>query len=272
MNTKWPGFSWHNTKHQSVPINDIPRHGGDFMWKQAHSFVADPNITTIWMAQFDEVDEGTAIFKMTSKTSDLPAEGDWLALDADGRSLPSDWYLRLAGEAQKMFDGMRPLNSTIPINPQDPPPCCWVVADDADDTDDAIDGTSGLTVLGLTLIAIGIMLNFMAFALVMRIRRKAAKMGEVQISQLKRAHSVDITEIGESFNSFNSFDDRARNSEHEDLYDGHNVKDGADAMQSAIGDYHSVTSPQNVNVSETPQMSNYAIVGVEVDIGAAERS
>jgi hypothetical protein len=131
-----------------MPINSIPRHGGDFMWKQAHKFVANPNIKTIWMAQFDEADEGTAIFKATAATSQLPAEGKWLALDADGQSVPSDWYLRLAGEAQKMLEGMRSLKSTIPISPQDPPPCCWVVANNATGVDDGTsqhdvdDGTS----------------------------------------------------------------------------------------------------------------------------------
>jgi len=36
------------------------------------------------MAEFDKVYEGTA------NTSELPAEGAWLALDADGQALPSD--------------------------------------------------------------------------------------------------------------------------------------------------------------------------------------
>ena len=63
-------------------------------------------------------DESTAIFKVTAKTSDLPAEGNWMALDADGHDLPSDWYLRLAGEAQKMLEGSRPFSATIPIDPE----------------------------------------------------------------------------------------------------------------------------------------------------------
>jgi len=53
-------------------------------------------------------------------------------LGADGQLLPSDWYLRLAGEAQKMFEGKAPLTPTIPINPLDPTPCCWVVNRDND--------------------------------------------------------------------------------------------------------------------------------------------
>jgi hypothetical protein len=50
---------------------------------------------TIWMTQFDEVDEGTVIFKVEKNQNELPAEGTWLALDADSTALPNDWYLQL---------------------------------------------------------------------------------------------------------------------------------------------------------------------------------
>lgn len=133
MPTMWPGFSWHNLKKNSSnnggggsspppppPVNSIPRLGGRFMWAQAHRYTADETIKTIWMAQFDEVDEGTAIFKVAKDESEVPAEGDWLTLDADGESLPDDWYLRLCGKAQRMFAGTIPLTETIPILPVSP--------------------------------------------------------------------------------------------------------------------------------------------------------
>jgi len=44
-----------------------------------------------------------AIFKVAASKSDLPVDWNWLALDADGMSVPSDWYLRLAGKAQSML-------------------------------------------------------------------------------------------------------------------------------------------------------------------------
>lgn len=127
MPTMWPGFSWHNLKSASDPrpaINSIPRIGGTFMWNQAFKYVANPNITSIWIAQFDEVDEGTAIFKVAAEAKDLPLPlGGWLALDADGgRKLPSDWYLRLAGEAQRMLERKRALTPTIPLDPD----AAWV--------------------------------------------------------------------------------------------------------------------------------------------------
>ena len=93
------------------------------MWKQAYSMISNPNISTIWMAQFDEFDEGTAIMKVKHKSSSLPTNGQFLGLDADGyNNLPSDWYLRLTGEAQRMMSGQISLTSTIPLDPLDPPP------------------------------------------------------------------------------------------------------------------------------------------------------
>ena len=120
--TMWAGFSWHNLKQRVKPINDIPRLGGNFLWAQAHRYASNSNINSVWMAQFDEMDESTAIFKVKAKSSDLPTEGTFLALDADGYDLPSDWYLRLVGEAQRMLDGSRSLTTTIPLDPSDPPP------------------------------------------------------------------------------------------------------------------------------------------------------
>jgi len=94
------------------------------MWKQAFAMISNPNISTIWMAQFDELDEGTAIMKVKHKSSSLPTNGQFLGLDADGgyNNLPSDWYLRLTGEAQRMMSGQISLTSSIPLDPLDPPP------------------------------------------------------------------------------------------------------------------------------------------------------
>ena len=55
----------------------------------------------LYGAMFDEVDEGTAMFKIARRRSDAPAGVPLVTLDVDGERLPSDWYLRLAREAQK---------------------------------------------------------------------------------------------------------------------------------------------------------------------------
>jgi hypothetical protein len=75
------------------------------------------------IAMFDEVDEGTAIFKVVSQRKDAPDQAFWLTLDADGLELPSDWYLRLAGEITRMFHGdvkPDPRIPTIPVLPSKP--------------------------------------------------------------------------------------------------------------------------------------------------------
>jgi hypothetical protein len=63
------------------------------------------------------VDEGTAMFKLAPDAGSRPVEGDFLTLDADGRALPSDWYLSLAGVATEVFHGDRAPTSSIPIVP-----------------------------------------------------------------------------------------------------------------------------------------------------------
>lgn len=110
----FPGFSWYNLK--GGPLNQIPRAGGRFYWRQAFNAV-DAGCTMIYGAMFDEVDEGTAMFKMAPTPAELPAQGRFVPLDIDGQALPSDWYLRLAGEATKMLRGRIPVSSTIPITP-----------------------------------------------------------------------------------------------------------------------------------------------------------
>jgi hypothetical protein len=111
----FPGFSWHNLFPQN-PVNQIPRRGGRFYWRQAYNAVA-AGTTMIFNAMFDEVDEGTAMMKAAPTQNDVPNEGTFLSLDADGETLPSDWYLRLAGEASKMLRGEIPVSATMPISP-----------------------------------------------------------------------------------------------------------------------------------------------------------
>ena len=58
----------------------------------------------LYGAMFDEVDEGTAMFKVAASSRDAPTDAPFVTLDADGEPLPSDWYLRLARETQKRLD------------------------------------------------------------------------------------------------------------------------------------------------------------------------
>jgi hypothetical protein len=109
----FPGFSWHNLNHES-PENQIPRLRGEFMWKQAYN-ARTAGAPMLKIAMFDEVNEGTAIFKAVSQRDDAPKPGYWLTLDADGRKLPDDWYLRIAQEISRMFHGEVTPTSKLPI-------------------------------------------------------------------------------------------------------------------------------------------------------------
>ena len=64
----------------------------------------------LYVAMFDEVNEGTAIFKC----SDNPPVGDTIEfIDMDG--MPSDHYVWLTGEAGKMLRKEIPLDFKIPV-------------------------------------------------------------------------------------------------------------------------------------------------------------
>jgi hypothetical protein len=109
----FPGFSWNNLKRNGRP-NQIPRLKGEFLWRQAYNAKV-AGATVLKIAMFDEVDEGTAIFKAASKRSQAPDQGYWLTLDADGEDLPGDWYLRLAGEITRMFHGDGAPSPKLPL-------------------------------------------------------------------------------------------------------------------------------------------------------------
>lgn len=117
----FPGFSWYNLRQtgQGAPQNQIPRTKGEFLWRQFYNARA-AGADMLKIAMFDEVNEATAMFKIASRRQDAPEQGYWLTLDADGFLLPSDWYLRLAGEITRVFHGESPLNSTMPEKPGPP--------------------------------------------------------------------------------------------------------------------------------------------------------
>lgn len=112
----FPGFSWANIMENAALLNQIPRRGGNLLWRQAYNWL-DAGCDSLYVAMFDEVDEGTAIYKVLPTQDDLPSTGLFLPLNADGETLPSDWYLRLTGEAGKALRGEIPLTTQRPIDP-----------------------------------------------------------------------------------------------------------------------------------------------------------
>ncbi len=114
----FPGFSWYNLNREK-PQNQIPRNGGSFLWRQAIN-ARQSGAQMLKIAMFDEVNESTAMFKLAARRSDAPDQGYWLTLDADGLMLPSDWYLRLAGEIARIFRGQSAASAAVPANPGPP--------------------------------------------------------------------------------------------------------------------------------------------------------
>lgn len=108
-----PGFSWHNLSRVEFPddvkpVGSIPRQGGKFYWNQLATAI-NSGANMIYVAMFDEVDEGTAIFKCTG---DHPVSDIAKFIDMDG--MPSDHYLWLTGQAARMLRKEIPFSPTIP--------------------------------------------------------------------------------------------------------------------------------------------------------------
>jgi hypothetical protein len=103
MPVVYPGFSWHNMYGKA--LNDIPRNRGQFFWSQITA-AKTAGATMLYVAMFDEVDEGTAIFKCVNETP-----GDNFVTY---EGLPSDYYLRIAGQAGKLMRGEIAADAPLP--------------------------------------------------------------------------------------------------------------------------------------------------------------
>lgn len=98
----FPGFSWGNLKSDPSSYNSIPRLKGEFLWKQiAGAKMAGAK--SLYVAMFDEVDEGTAIYKC-AKEDELPLHGDARFIGIE-KELDSDYYLWLTGQGGRWFRG-----------------------------------------------------------------------------------------------------------------------------------------------------------------------
>jgi len=108
MPVVFPGFSWHNLKKGEAPLNQTPRLKGEFFWRQMYNAISS-DVDMIYVAMFDEMDEGTCIFKC----ADNPPVGESPFVNYEG--LPSDFYLWLTGRAGAMLRKEVPLQAQIPV-------------------------------------------------------------------------------------------------------------------------------------------------------------
>lgn len=93
----FPGFSWHNLKRggtRDAPLDQIPRRGGRFLEAQIDAAM-DAGARMLYVAMFDELDEGTAIMKVA--TDPPVGVSPFLSFPEE----LGDRYLRIVGEAAK---------------------------------------------------------------------------------------------------------------------------------------------------------------------------
>ena len=103
----YPGFSWKNMRPDD-PFDAIPRNKGKFLWKQLAGAI-ESGASMIYVAMFDEVDEGTAIFKCAKEvpvgaSRFVPYE----------KEIPSDHYMWLTGQAAGMLRKEIPFQKDVP--------------------------------------------------------------------------------------------------------------------------------------------------------------
>jgi len=85
----------------------IPRRQGDFYWRQLYGAI-EIGAEMIYVAMFDEVDEGTAIFKCEHqvpvvKQEMVPVGGMINVFVPIEENVDSDYYMWLTGQATRML-------------------------------------------------------------------------------------------------------------------------------------------------------------------------
>lgn len=130
----FPGFSWRNTQTKwnrdgmsyeldgANKYDQIPRLRGKFLWYQMGSY-KQWGATALFIAMFDEMDEGTCIFKCAHKAqtplnyNEYNPKGKFLSYDED---VDPGYYMYLVGQAAKWMKGDKGDNNGY-YNPSDPP-------------------------------------------------------------------------------------------------------------------------------------------------------
>ena len=97
-----PGFSWRNKqikRDPDVPHAEseyAPRYDGE-LFAEKITIAKKTGVKQIYVAMFDEVDEGTAIYKCTTNP---PVSENHIFVPY---RVPSDHYLKMTGDASKLF-------------------------------------------------------------------------------------------------------------------------------------------------------------------------
>ncbi len=116
MPVAFPGFTWHNLMttrawqqgRTPTATSPIDREKGKFLWTFL-STQARIGAQCAYVAMFDEIDEGTAIMKCT----DNPPVAQCMRF-CGFEDVPSDTYLWLAGQGERLFSGKLKLSARMP--------------------------------------------------------------------------------------------------------------------------------------------------------------
>lgn len=111
----YPGGSVGNLKNDPAGYDNNPRMGGCFIWKQA-AIAKKCGAKSLYVGMFDEVDEGTQIFKCLGEEQvplNLPEQGKKFVGYEKG--LPSDHYLWLTGEITRWIHNEKSYTDEMPV-------------------------------------------------------------------------------------------------------------------------------------------------------------
>jgi hypothetical protein len=103
----FPGYSFHNATGGKAKFDQIPRQGGAFFWAQAVA-ARKAGAKMAYVAMFDEMNEGTAVFKVTND----PPVGD--SPFVTNGTLPPDHYLWLTKQLGRLLRGEIPPQAALP--------------------------------------------------------------------------------------------------------------------------------------------------------------
>ncbi|MEM9399813.1 MAG: glycoside hydrolase family 71/99-like protein [Verrucomicrobiota bacterium] len=107
MPLAFPGFSWGNRySHENAKFDHIPREDGLFLWSQAVA-AKRAGAQMLYVAMFDEMDEGTQIFKVSNK---VPEGNTFLTY----KPHEPDYYLRLTGKISELMKGEIKASDSMP--------------------------------------------------------------------------------------------------------------------------------------------------------------
>jgi hypothetical protein len=94
----------------TADLISVPRRMGNYLWEQFIQASKKGVINSAFIAMFDEINEGTQIFKVTNKP---PVQAPFITYEG----ATNDYYLRLVGYGGKLLKSGAPVPATNPISP-----------------------------------------------------------------------------------------------------------------------------------------------------------